>query len=207
QLWTSENLGPRKLFDIYDTPVALGGNTPTGDVSGELVDIGNGGRAEDYAGKDVKGKVVMGSAGMNALQRLGVFERGAVGVLSWNSMRPIDQPDIMISSSIAAANPGGGNPGFGWEITARVAHEIADRVNRGEKVTVRSVVQAETFPGRLEVVHATIAGDGSSNQDVVVSGHLYEGDIKQGANDDNSGCALPLEVGRAYIALVKAGLL
>src|SRR3954454_16008596 len=56
QLWVSEPLGPRKISDIFDTPVALGGNTPTGDVSGELIDIGNGGRAEDYAGKDVKGK-------------------------------------------------------------------------------------------------------------------------------------------------------
>src|ERR1019366_9083574 len=35
QLWATEKLGPRKLYDIYDTPVALGGNTPTGDVSGE----------------------------------------------------------------------------------------------------------------------------------------------------------------------------
>ena len=93
QLWVSERLGPRKIHDIYDTPVALGGNTPTGDISGELVDIGNGGRAEDYEGKDVKGKVVMGNASLNALQRFAVFERGAVGVLSWNSMRPVDQPD------------------------------------------------------------------------------------------------------------------
>src|SRR5476649_1088600 len=33
QLWVGEKLGPRKLYDIYDTPVALGGNTPTGDLS------------------------------------------------------------------------------------------------------------------------------------------------------------------------------
>lgn len=207
QLWVSEKLGPRKLHDIYDTPVALGGNTPTGDVSGDLVDVGNGGRAEDYAGKDVKGKVVIGSAALNALQRMAVFERGAVGVLSWNSMRPIAQPDIMISSSIAAANPSGGSPGFGWMVTTRMAYDLKGRVERGEKVTIRSVVEAQTYPGRQEVIHATIAGDGSTNQDVVVSAHIYEGLIKQGANDDNSGAAHILEVGRAYIALVKAGKL
>src|ERR1700712_4218806 len=128
QLWVSEKLGPRKLYDIYDTPVALGGNTPTGDVSGELVDIGNGGRAEDYAGKDVKGKVVMGSASLNALQRLAVFERGAAGVLSWNSMRPVEQPDIMISSSIAAANPAGGSAGFGWMVPTRTAAGLSTRL-------------------------------------------------------------------------------
>lgn len=207
QLWVSERLGPRKLHDIYDTPVALGGNTPTGDVSGELIDIGNGGRPEDYAGKEVKGKVVMGSASLNTLQRLAVFERGAVGVLSWNSMRPVSQPDIMISSSIAATNPNGGSVGFGWMITARMARDLAARLERGDKVTMRSVVEAATFPGRQEVIHATIQGDGSTDQDVVVSAHVYEGLIKQGANDDNSGAALILEVGRSYISLVKAGLL
>jgi Zn-dependent M28 family amino/carboxypeptidase len=207
QLWATEKLGPRKLYDIYDTPVALGGNTSTGDISGELIDIGNGGRAEDYAGKDVKGKVVMGNASLNALQRMAVFERGAVGVLSWNSMRPIEQVDIMISSSIAAANPSGGSPGFGWMVTTRTAHDLAVRLDKGEKITIRSVVEAQTFPGRQEVIHATIAGDGSTNQDVIVSGHIYEGLIKQGANDDNSGAAHILEMGRAYIQLVKEGKL
>ncbi|MDB4914566.1 MAG: hypothetical protein JWM95_2210 [Gemmatimonadetes bacterium] len=207
QLWATEKLGPRKLYDIYDTPVALGGNTPTGDVSGELIDIGNGGRPEDYAGKDVKGKVVMGSASLNALQRMAVFERGAVGVLSWNSMRPIEQVDIMVSSSIAAANPNGGSVGFGWMVTTRAAHDLAVRIDKGEKITIRSVVEAQTYPGRQEVIHATIAGDGSTNQDVVVSGHIYEGLIKQGANDDNSGAAHILEMGRAYIQLVKEGKL
>lgn len=207
QLWASEKLGPRKLYDIFDTPVALGGNTPTGDISGELIDVGNGGRPEDYAGKDVKGKVVMGSASLNALQRMAVFERGAVGVLSWNSMRPIAQPDIMISSSIAATNPNGGSPGFGWMVTTRTAHDLSTRLERGEKITIRSVVEAQTYPGRQEVIHATIAGDGSTNQDVIVSGHIYEGLIKQGANDDNSGAAHILEMGRAYIQLVKEGKL
>jgi hypothetical protein len=36
---------------------------------------------------------------------------------------------------------------------------------------------------------------------------LYEGYIKQGANDDASGCALTLEMGRTYIRLVKEGKL
>lgn len=205
QLWLM-GAAPRKLFDIYDTPVALAGNTPTGDVTADVVDVGNGGRAEDYANKDVKGKIVLGSAGANVLQRLGVFERGAVGVLSYNVLRPDDQVDAMMSSSIGAA-PNNGDPGFGWSISARVGRDIAARVARGEKVTLRSVVKAETFPGEMETVHAIIPGDGSTTQEVFVSAHLYEGYIKQGANDDNSGCALTLEIGRAYIALINAGLL
>ncbi|HEY0931727.1 MAG TPA: M28 family peptidase [Gemmatimonas sp.] len=207
QLWVSEKNGPRKLHDIFDTPVALGTNTPTGDVSGELIDVGNGSRPEDFAGKDVKGKVVMGSAPLNTLQRMAVFERGAVGVLSWNSMRPIQQPDIMVSSAIVAGGMVGGNSGFGWLVTTRQARDLQVRLERGEQITVRSVVESQTFPGRQEVIHLTIDGDGSTNQDVIVSAHIFEGLIKQGANDDNSGAALILEMGRTYIELIKAGKL
>jgi aminopeptidase YwaD len=207
QLWASEKLGPRKIHDIYDTPVALGGNTPTGDISGELIDIGNGANVADYAGIDVKGKVVMGNAPLNTLQRMAVFERGAVGVLSYNSMRPVQQPDIMINSSIVAAGMAGPNPGFGWMVTLRQARDFTARLEKGEKITIRSVVEAQTYPGRQEVIHMTIAGDGSTQQDVVVSAHVYEGLIKQGANDDNSGAAHIMEMGRTYIQLVKEGKL
>ncbi len=42
---------------------------------------------------------------------------------------------------------------------------------------------------------------------MAVSAHLYEGVIKQGANDDNSGCALTLEIGRTLIKLINEGKL
>jgi aminopeptidase YwaD len=206
QLWMLSPK-PRKLFDIYDTPVALASNSANGDVTADVIDVGNGARAEDYAGKDVKGKIVLGSAGANALQRLGVFERGAAGVLTYSLMRADDQPDAFMSSSISANAPQGASAGFGWSISARAAREMQTALLAGQKVTLRSVVEAQTFPGRQEVIHATIQGDGSTQQDVVVSAHVYEGLIKQGANDDNSGAAMTLEMGRAYIELVKQGLL
>jgi len=206
QLWMMSPK-PRKLFDIYDAPVALASNSANGDVTADVVDVGNGGRAEDYAGKDVKGKIVLGFASTNALQRLAVFERGAVGVLSYSLMRADDQPDEFISSSVSANPPEGASAGFGWSISARAAREMQTALLSGQKVTLRSVVEAQTFPGRQEVIHATIAGDSSTEQDVVVSAHVYEGLIKQGANDDNSGAAMTLEMGRAYIELVKQGLL
>jgi hypothetical protein len=88
-----------------------------------------------------------------------------------------------------------------------VAREIQNTLSLGRTVKLRSIVQAQTFPGRQEVIHATIPGDGSTQQDVIVSAHVYEGLIKQGANDDNSGAAMTLEMGRAYLEMVKQGLL
>ncbi|MBI4427506.1 MAG: M28 family peptidase [Ignavibacteriales bacterium] len=197
----------RKFYDIYDVAVSLAGNSESGETTAEVVDVGMGGRAEDFANKDVQGKIVLGSAGANALQRLGVFERGAVGVLSYNSLRPDSYPDEIPSQGVSANAPEGKKAGFGWSIAPRVAREISAMLARGQKVMLKSVIKAETFPGELEVVHATIPGDGSTDQAVAVSAHLYEGYIKQGANDDNSGCAMTLEMGRAYIRLIKEGKL
>jgi len=204
ELWIVEPQ-PRKLYDIFDVAVSLASNSASGDVTAELVDVGNGARPEDYEGKDVKGKIVIGNASVGALQRQAVFQHGAVGVIGYTALRADDYPDQIPSSSISANPPEGVEPGFGWSASPRVGRELVARLAAGQKITLRSIVQAGTFPGELEVVHATIPGDGSTDQAVAISAHLYEGYIKQGGNDDASGCALTLEMGRAYLRLIKDG--
>jgi len=206
ELWIVEPQ-PRKLYDIFDVAVSLASNSASGDVTAELVDVGNGGRPEDYEGIDVKGKIVIGSASVGALQRQAVFQHGAVGVVGYSALRADDYPDQIPSSSVSSNAPDGVEPGFGWSASPRVGRELVARLAAGQKITLRSIVQAGTFPGELEVVHATIPGDGSTDEAVAVSAHLYEGYIKQGGNDDASGCALTLEMGRAYLRLIKDGKL
>jgi aminopeptidase YwaD len=205
ELWMVKP-GPRKLYDVHDVAVSIISGSDTGDVTADLVDVGYGGRAEDYAGKDVKGKIVLGSASSSVLQRLGVFERGAVGVLSANPIHPEADIDQIGEQRISAGSDSR-KAGFGWSISPRESRELAGLINRGQTVTLRSVVKAETRPGRMEIVHAVIPGDGTSDQELAMSGHLYEGYIKQGANDDASGCAITLEMGRALIRLVADGKL
>jgi aminopeptidase YwaD len=197
----------RKLYDFRDVAVSIASGSETGDVTADLVDLGYGGRPEDYAGKDVKGKIVLGSAASSQLQRLAVFERGAVGVLSYNPIHPEADIDQIGSQSVSGTAPQGRTAGFGWSVSPRAGRELAGRLARGETITLRSIVKAESFPGRMETVHAVIPGDGSSDQELAVSGHLYEGYLKQGANDDASGCALTLEMGRTLIRLVSDGKL
>ena len=197
----------RKLYDVHDVAVSICPGSESGDVTADLVDVGVGGRAEDYAGLDVKGRIVLGSAGANQLQRLAVFERGAVGVISYSPLHPYLDQDQIGSQSISSSAPQGRQPGFGWSVSPRVGYELAARLGRGAKLTFRSIVRAETFPGEMETVHAVIPGDGTSTQAVAMSGHLYEGYLKQGANDDASGCAVTLEMGRALIRLVADGKL
>lgn len=202
ELWITAPAS-RKLYDIHDVALALGQGTPTGDISGELIDVGAG-RETDLEGKDLTGKVLLSSSGLGAFARAAA--KGAVGIIGYAALRPNDYPDQIPDTRF---NPPQGidRPTFGWAVEPRVGRDLALRLGRGEKITIRSIVKAEMVPSKAEVVHAEIAGDGTTTQEVAISGHLYEGVIKQGANDDNSGCALTLEMGRAYIKLVNEGKL
>ena len=133
--------------------VSVAANSQNGDVTGELVDVGLGTRAADYAGKDLKGKVAIGSGGVGQIFAL-ASERGAIGAVGYSTLYPDRGVDVIPSSSIAV-----NAQGFGWAVSPRQGHELVARLARGEKLSLRSVIKAETMPGELETVHATIAGD------------------------------------------------
>jgi aminopeptidase YwaD len=196
-----------KLYDAFDVAVSVSSNSESGDVTAELVDVGIGDRPDHYAGKNVAGKIVLGNASPNVLQRLGVFERGAVGVIGYSSSHGDQEIDQLGSSSVSVNAPAGKKPGFGWSISTRLGEQLAKRLARGEKLSVRSIIKATTYPARQEWVSARIPGDGSSTQALVITGHLFEGVTKQGANDDMSGCAVSLEFGRALVKLIADGSL
>jgi hypothetical protein len=192
-----------KLFDIYDIALALASLNANGDLSGELIDVGAG-RLEDFEGLDVTGRFVLTSGSTRAAYALAT-ERGALGALGISAIGPeraTDFPNQIVSGSVTAA------PGtVAWHVTPEVRNDLAALLLRGETITIRSIVKSVEVPYQQEYVYAEIPGDGSTTQEVAISGHLYEGVIKQGANDDNSGVALTLEIGRAYIKLINEGKL
>src|SRR3954468_4088262 len=59
ELWMITPSETTKLYDIHDVAVSVAANSANGDQTAELVDVGAGTRASDYAGKDVKGKVAI----------------------------------------------------------------------------------------------------------------------------------------------------
>ena len=192
-----------KLFDIHDIALSLASLNANGDFSGELVDVGPG-RAPDFEGKDVNGKFVLSSGSTNAVytQAIQHGARGVLGVSAIGFQRAVDYPNQIVSSTVNA------QPGtVAWSVTPEVQHNLAAQLARGDRITIRSIVKSVEVPAKAEYVHAEIPGDGSTTQEVAISGHLYEGVIKQGANDDNSGCALTLEIGRAYLKLIAEGKL
>jgi aminopeptidase YwaD len=205
ELWVTAPR-PEKIYDLHDIPESVASTNANADISGDLIDVGQG-RAQDFEGKDVKGRFVLSTAPGGLA---GVYNRavaaGAIGALGISAIgagdRAVDYPDQIVSTTVAA------QPNTAaWALSPKKARQLETMLNRGQKVTIRSINKSEQVPNKQEIVHAEIAGDGSTTQEVAIGGHLFEGYIKQGANDDNSGCALTLEVGRAYIKLIHEGKL
>lgn len=199
-----------KLYDIHDVALSLASLNSNGDVSGELIDIGAGTAADIAAKGDLTGKFVLSAQSVSGLGNIytQVVAKGAVGVVGLSQIgiqRALDYPDQIVSTTANA--PAGKEMTAAWNVSPRTARELQGLLARGDKITLRSIVKSTQVPTRSEIVHAEILGDGSTTQEVATGGHLYEGVIKQGANDDNSGCALTLEMGRAYIKLIKEGKL
>ncbi len=209
ELWVTEP-GPPELITRYrDVPTTLATGSRSGDVTADLVYAGRGDTDEDYAGKDVKGKIVLVSGPVGAAHNLAVRKYGAEGVLSFANQtgKPIDRPDQMGWSGINAGPNPADRTTWGFILSLRMGLDLMGRLERHQKVKVHAIVKATEYDAPMNVVVATIPGDGSTNEEFHFTAHLFEGIAKQGANDNCGGPATQLEAGRAWIEMIRDGTL
>jgi len=193
------------------------------DVTAELVDVGAGTAGPDYDGKDVRGKVVLAYGSPGVVMEQAVWKRGALGILAWSSTRlsPLaDSADQIAWQGVPAEDgPHGEKTTFAFILSARQGKAIAD-VLRGQvsdrwgssgakasaplrvRIVVASSVLAEK---KTAMVEARIPGTDPSLPEIVLTSHLQE--EKFSANDNQSGVASMLEIGRALTRLIAGGKL
>jgi aminopeptidase YwaD len=164
-------------------------STP-GVVDAPLVDVGAGTPA-DYAGKDVKGAVVLGSAAAGQLWQQAVKARGAIGVIS-TAIAPYirpgdpaqftfpDQWDVFQWGSVPYDETA---KAFGFKASLRAASKMRERLKSGP-VTVKVDVRSTFYDGPSRFVVAEIPGTVKPDERIVMVAHIQE----PGANDDGSGC-------------------
>ena len=85
----------RKLASYANVAVSIADQSRTTHVTAELVDVGRGLTEADYAGRDVKGRIVLAEGSLAKVHEEAVWRRGALGVLSYSSSRAdsFDAPD------------------------------------------------------------------------------------------------------------------
>src|ERR1700689_4162720 len=79
-LWELQGGVASVKMGSYDAePVVLAEDSESADLTADLIDVGEGAKQSDYAGKDVKGKIVLAGAQPGAVQDLAVGKFGAAG--------------------------------------------------------------------------------------------------------------------------------
>jgi aminopeptidase YwaD len=196
-----------KIASITMVPTALAQGSKSADVEAEVVYVGLG-READYAGKDVKGKIVLLSGSFRD-SFSGALQRGAIGALATGSPGISGDAAGATLDQIgwASVSPGADRDGFGWALSLRQFLDLRDMLERGQKVVMRAHIRTRTYPGKMNVVSAAIPGTDPNAGELILVAHAFETIATPGANDNCTGVATILEVGRALARLIKDGTL
>ncbi len=194
----------QKLASYQDLRAMLANGSTNADVTAELVWVGMGTEAE-LDRVDVAGKIVVTEGSMGGVHRTACVERGALGVVNIANGRPNFDPLQIPWSGVGSRRGGGGESKFGFFIPPREAEVLKRRLLAGETITVHAEVEATRHPYELQDPVAHIPGTDPNAPEVILSAHLFEGYVKQGANDNKSGSAGILEVARTLHTLIEEG--
>ena len=206
ELW-EVTAGGNKLITSWDKePMSVAQDSESGEATAELVDVGAGSSENDYAGKDVKGKLILISSQPESAVPLGVAKYGAAGIVSYaQNQRSAwwgENTDLVRWGHLDTFSP---TKTFAFMVSPRVAASFKERLARGERVKLHAKVRAGKHSGVYSVATAKIRGADPrlSQQEIVYSCHLDH--PNPGANDNASGCATILEAGVTLAKLIRDG--
>jgi aminopeptidase YwaD len=187
-------------------PLTLAQDSESADVTAELADVGNGTSESDYAGKDVKGKIVLVAAQPGAVARLAVGKFGAAGIVSYAQNQRTawwgENENLIRWGHLETFDA---VKTFGFMVSPKTARGFRERLARGERIMMHAVVEAGQHPGAYSIPSAAILGADTKlrEEEIVFSCHLDH--PRPGANDNASGCVTILEVGRTLAKLIAEG--
>ncbi len=209
ELWEQRQEGGRwrdgeRIASWADQPITLAQDSVSGTAEAELVDVGAGASASDYAGKDVRGKLLLVSGQPEAAAKLGVSERGAAGIVSWaQNQRSAwwgEDESLIRWGHLSTWE----DPTFAFMVSPARARAWQARLAKGETVRLRAEVKAGRTPGAYLIPTAVIPGRDRSKE-ILFSCHLDH--PSPGANDNASGCSGILEIARTFQRLIAQGKL
>jgi aminopeptidase YwaD len=193
------------LGDWSTDPIRLADYSHSADVEAQLMDVGSGTSESDYAGKDVRGKIVLADGVLSMVQRLAVVKFGAAGIVS-------DMPNQstawsgLDSGIVRWGHLDGSLPqGFAFMVSRATASDLRTQIASGHPVLLGAHVKAEVGAGHWTVVTGTIPGTDATAGEIVYSCHLDH--QRPGANDNGSGCVTILESARVLAHLIGNGSL
>jgi len=203
ELWEVSPLR-QKLASYQDMRAMLASGSNNADVTAELVWVGMG-SPEELERAGVAGKIVVTEGSIGTVHRQACLELGALGVVSIANGRPFFDPLQIPWSGVGSRRGGDQQTKFGFFVPPREAQDLKRRLLDGQTITVHAQVESTTRPYELQDPVAHIPGTEPNAGEIILSAHLFEGYVKQGANDNKSGSAAVLEVARTLNTLIQEG--
>jgi hypothetical protein len=178
-----------------------------GDVTAELVWVGEGTSDDDYKGKDVSGKMVLATGYGGAVHRLAVLKYGARAVVCYlDDDRAKDHPDMLQYTGMWPRTEELDRVTFGFNLSHRQGEKLRDLIASGKRVILRGQVRGIGLePYFMDVVVAHLRGSEKPEEELVLSAHLDH--PKESANDNASGSAAILDIARVFKQLTDSGRL
>jgi aminopeptidase YwaD len=200
---------PAVLMASWDAqPIVLAEDSESADVTADLVDVGEGMHESDYAGKDIRGKIVLVADSPGVVQEIAVGKHGAAGIVSyaqnqkqawWGEDENLIRWGHLESFSSSKT--------FAFMVSLKTARGLRERLARGEQIRLHATVKAGQHPGELSVVTAVIPGADPKLRDEEIAFSCHLDHQRPGANDNASGCVTILEVARTLQKLISEGKL
>lgn len=213
ELWELEKQGeawaPSHRLASWDTlPLSLAQDSESADVTADLVDVGAGTKPEDYAGRDVRGKIVLASSQPEVVVPFAIDRFGAAGIVSYAQNQRTawwgEDENLVRWGHAGSFNA---KPTFAFMVSLKTARALKARLLAGETIRLHATVRAGQHDGHYDVVTGTIPGADAAraSEEIVFSCHLDH--PHPGANDNASGCATILEIARTFSKLIRDGRL
>ncbi|HUP63853.1 MAG TPA: DUF4910 domain-containing protein [Thermoanaerobaculia bacterium] len=201
ELWEIRDSGDIRIASWDVMPLRLAQDSESASVTAELVDVGPGTSDDDYAGRDVRGRLVLTSSQPEAVAELAVGRLGVAGILSyaqnqksawWKEDESLVRWGHLDTFSDVST--------FGFMLSLQEARAFQERLAAGETITLRAEVRAGKKEGAYELVTSAIPGSDRNAREIVYSCHLDH--PRPGANDNASGCVAILEIARTLSKLI-----
>jgi aminopeptidase YwaD len=196
-------MNTRKIASYEAEPIALAEDSESADVTAELIDVGEATKESDYAGKDVKGKIVLAAAQPGAVQDMAVGKFGAAGIVSYAQNQKTawwgEDENLIRWGHLETFSP---NKTFGFMVSLKTGRALREHLAKGEYIQLHATVKAGQHPGFTEVVTATIPGADPKLKDEEIAFSCHLDHQRPGANDNASGCVTILEVARTLQKLI-----
>jgi carboxypeptidase Q len=205
EAWSRGNIAVQIDGDSVKS-VTLGHSPVTADVTGELVDMGNGLEADYVANPDAaKGKIAFfyigilpnspeGSRNLHRSEKTAIaVSHGAKGVIIYNQV----DGGVMFTGSASVTGDLLSIPAIC--ISKEDGFALKEKL-KTKKVSAHIVMTNHSDPIKARNVIATIKGSEFPDERILIGGHLDSWDLATGAIDNGIGSFSILDIARAFKA-------